>query len=303
MDYALPKTRLAPRHAAFVAPARPRAQLWRTITGLLLAVAIYLCVMAGAFTVYALLHGVAAAETLLAAMAVASTPASLFAVLASFGAMFIGLGLACRIVLKRGLASLIGRPARALRDFARAVGVFGVIYGAALLVYLSFNPTVPNLPILIWLGLVPLTVLGLIVQTGAEELLFRGYLQQQLAARFSSPWLWAVLPSAIFGFLHLDPARLGATAPYAVAAAVIFGLIAADLTARSGSLGAAWGAHFANNFFALAVLSLDGTMTGFALRVTNYRIDELAPNALLLASDLLPMVAAWWILRRWLDRV
>jgi DNA-directed RNA polymerase subunit RPC12/RpoP len=47
---------------------------------------------------------------------------------------------------------------------------------------------------------------GVLIQTGAEEVLFRGYLQQQLAARFASPIAWMVLPSAIFALPAL-PAR------------------------------------------------------------------------------------------------
>ncbi len=48
-----------------------------------------------------------------------------------------------------------------------------------------------------------------LIQTGAEELVFRGYLQQQLAARFASPLIWMVLPALIFGAVHYDPATAG----------------------------------------------------------------------------------------------
>jgi uncharacterized protein len=49
-----------------------------------------------------------------------------------------------------------------------------------------------------------------------------------------------------------------------VGAAATFGLIAADLTARTGSIGAAWGFHFANNTMAITILATDGTITGLS---------------------------------------
>ena len=290
---------MTPRFAAYIAPAQPRAQIWRTVVGLFVTAVVYLALIAAGFAIHTVLFGPSQTRDLLASMAVSSTPRTLLLVLATFLPMIIGLALACRWLHKRRLGSLIGSGPRALRDFSRAVAVFGLIYGVGLVLYLLFGASERNLPLGIWLTLLPLTALGLLLQTGAAELLFRGYLQQQLAARFARPLIWAVLPSVLFGLLHFDPARLGETAPYAVVGATVFGLMAADLTARSGSLGAAWGAHFANNFFAVALLSVDGTLTGLALRVTDYSIDELTPSPWLAATDLLPMLLAWWLLRRW----
>ena len=57
-----------------------------------------------------------------------------------------------------------------------------------------------------WLiGLIPALAL-ILMQVAAEEVAFRGYLLQQLRARFRSPLVWAVLPALVFGALHFDPA-------------------------------------------------------------------------------------------------
>ena len=40
------------------------------------------------------------------------------------------------------------------------------------------------------------------LQASSEELVFRGYLPQQLAARFGNPAVWGFLPSILFGALH-----------------------------------------------------------------------------------------------------
>jgi hypothetical protein len=64
----------------------------------------------------------------------------------------------------------------------------------------------------LWASFLPLALVGVLVQTGAEEVLFRGYLQQQLAARFASPLAWMVLPSVIFALLHYQPELMGENA-------------------------------------------------------------------------------------------
>ena len=99
----------------------------------------------------------------------------------------------------------------------------------------------------------------------AEELLFRGYLTQALAARFRSPLAWALVPSLAFGALHWDGAAYGADAWLAVAAATAVGLALADVTARTGNLSAAIGLHFANNVAALLVVAMPGPTAALAL--------------------------------------
>ena len=166
---------MTPRFAAYIAPAQPRAQIWRTVVGLFVTAVVYLALIAAGFAIHTVLFGPSQTRDLLASMAVSSTPRTLLLVLATFLPMIIGLALACRWLHKRRLGSLIGPGPRALRDFSRAVAVFGLIYGVGLALYLLFGASERNLPVGIWLTLLPLTALGLLIQPGAEELLFRGY--------------------------------------------------------------------------------------------------------------------------------
>jgi len=145
-------------------------------------------------------------------------------------------------------------------------------------------------------------LVALAIQTGAEELVFRGYLQQQLAARFASPVVWALLPSVGFGMLHYDPATLGANAWLVVGATGLFGLIAADLTARSGTLGMAWGLHFANNFVALALIAPLGDLSGLALFRVPFAMDDTGLMRLALAFDVAMLCTVWALARVWLAR-
>ncbi|MDJ0629759.1 MAG: CPBP family intramembrane metalloprotease [Rhodobacter sp.] len=232
----------------------------------------------------------------------AATPAGTLILLATFLGMALGPMLAVRLLHRRPVGSLFGRAARAIRDFAGAAAIATVIYAAAVAVWFAVFDATPQLDPILWLALLPLSLAGIALQTGAEELVFRGYLQQQLAARFRSPVVWMILPSLIFGAVHYDPATTGGNALLIVGATGIFGLAAADLTAATGSLGAAWGLHFANNVFAILIVAVDGTLPGLALYTTPYAADDNGLLPMLILGDVAVLILTWFILRRALQR-
>ncbi len=120
------------------------------------------------------------------------------------------------------------------------------------------EPQTEMRPLAGWLAFLPVLLFGLMVQTGAEELLYRGYLQQQTAALFPHPIVWLVFPSLWFGLAHLDLSQPGAEMWAYVLWATVLGIACADLTARTGSIGAAWGLHLANNIFAVCFVADKG---------------------------------------------
>ena len=123
-----------------------------------------------------------------------------------------------------------------------------------------------------------------------------------MAARFRSPVVWLILPALAFGAVHFDPGTAGGNVWIVVAAAALFGLAAGDLTARTGSLGAAWGFHFANNAVAILFISTKGTITGLSLMQTPYGADNTDVARLLMFGDLALLLIAWALLRRLLRR-
>lgn len=248
---------------------------------------------------YALWAGPIGFRVAMQALSQGESPGAMLAILASFVAMAAGPILAVRLVHRRRAGTLFGPAARTLRDFARGAGAVVAVYAVAILVWSLAYDARPGLPPGTWaLFLIP-ALIGLAIQTGAEELLFRGYILQQLAARFRSPIVWALLPSLAFGILHFDAGRLGgAMALWAVAATTLFGLMAADLTARTGSLGAAWGLHFGNNAFGILVLGTPGNLSGLALFLTPYSAEEMADAGAVPVLDILFLMLAWWVTRR-----
>jgi membrane protease YdiL (CAAX protease family) len=295
-------TLVSPAFAAYLAPARPRPALWRLLAGLALISVVYVAGNAGALGLLAVLRGREAAGTLTAKLAIASTPATVLILLATFAPLALGTALAARLLHRRSLASLIGPRRRVIRDFGRAALTVLAVYAPMIGLWVLLFDSLPNLPAGLWLALLPLTCLGIAVQTLAEELVFRGYMVQQLAVRFAAPVIWVGLPALAFAGLHFDPGRMGGAAPLAVAFALGFALIATDLTRRTGSLGAAWGMHFANNLIAIAGMATGPSLSGLALRATPYGPEAMAASPLLVAADLLPLLVAWGLLRRWLAR-
>jgi hypothetical protein len=283
----------------FVAPARARPQLWRLALGVVLVV---LCVLLGTGVVFGLgwfLAGRGEDGAIWAdSMVSAETPLGTLLLLFSFLGMAVGAMLAARWLHRRPAGTLFGPAVRTLRDFVRAAAVVGGLMTLSVALWSASYDAVPNLPLATWAALLPLTLLGLLIQTGAEELVFRGYLMQQLAARFRSPVIWALVPSLVFGAVHYNPALPPEGALVLIGAAAMFGLAAADLTARTGSIGAAWGFHFMNNLFAVAILSTEGTITGLSLLATPYSVEDSARFDALILVDLAFLILAWWLVRR-----
>ena len=293
----------SPAFDRFVEPARRYPQIWRLVLGVVLAFVVY-TVWTVAVIAAAYFHQRPDCDPLgwVSSLAEARTPGGTIVLLATFGGMALGPMAAARLLHRRPAGTLFGPRVRVLRDFVTAAAIVFAVLGVSVLLWSLRYDAVPNLSPGAWLAILPLTLLGLLVQTGAEEVLFRGYLQGQLAARFRSPIIWLVLPSLIFGIVHLDPASAGDNAWLIVGAAGIFGLVAADLTARTGSIGAAWGFHFANNTFAVAILSTDGTITGLARYLTPYTIADLDGSALLVLADVGMLLIAWLLVRRAVGR-
>lgn len=282
---------------AFLAPARRRPQVWRLLLGCVLMAAVALLWIAGTFGGIAALAGPGRAAEVMRRMLPPDTPAGTLLLLSTFFGMALAPVLAARLLHGRGPATLFGPPARVARHFGAAFATVAALYGLSVLLWSAgFDPE-PNLGAGLWLRLLPLSLLLVLVQTAAEEMIFRGYLMQQIAVRL--PWRVAYLglPAVLFGALHFDPATMGSTAWLVVGSATLFGLAAADLTRVTGSLGAAWGLHFANNALAILFVATKGSITGLALYVTPYGADEAGVTAPLILVDLLALGLVWALLR------
>ncbi len=286
----------------FAAAARPRTELWRSVLGTVLIGALYLMAIISFFQFVERVWGPWTAARLSQGIASGSTPQALTMLLFSFAAMGGAVFVVTRLLHGRSGITLFGPLPQALSDFLHTALPILALW----VVLLPLSALAPEVgrhltvgQLLVWL---PLALPGLLIQIGSEELLFRGYLQQQLAARFQAPLAWAVLPSMLFGALHYAPAEFGRNASLMALWATLFGLFAADLTARTGNLGAALGFHFATNFSAIFLVGLYGNLDGLAL--FNLVINTRDPGQVIpfLAVDFMSMLVSWLLARQFLCR-
>ncbi|WP_424932597.1 lysostaphin resistance A-like protein [Amaricoccus macauensis] len=260
---------------AYIAPVGRHVQVWRTLLGCVIIAATW-----GVVTT-------ASALVLTQVPAVRGHPAGMtLLILYLFGGMTLGAVLAARLAQRRNAMSLVSPQGFRPRLFwMPAAGLLAVL-SIGTLIYILFLDATPNVPPGRWLMLLPFGLLGVLIQTSAEEIVFRGYLMQSLAARFRSRIVWLGVPSILFGALHWDATIHGPNAWLVVASATLVGLIFADVTARCGDLLPAIGLHFANNALALLVLAPPSPLAGLSLFEMGGETQDVATMRLLHLSDI-----------------
>jgi membrane protease YdiL (CAAX protease family) len=283
------------RHEGLGAPARARAELWRLLVGLLVVGAVSMALG----TAFNLVLSLFVSPAWLLELADGSTPGAMLALLGSFAFLVAGVAVCVRTLQGRSLGTVIGPLPVAVSQFART-SIFLVLLMLCIAVLPPYDmgaPLTPNLAIGVWLTFLPLGVCVLLIQTGAEEILFRGYLQQSLAARFKSPFVWMVLPSALFAMGHYVPAEAGDNAALVAVWAGLFGILMADLTARAGTLGPAIAVHMFNNFTALLIVASPTSLNGLSLFLLPYEMSDTEALRPWLAVDFAFMIIAWLVAR------
>ena len=282
---------------AFAAPARARSELWRTFLGAVFAVDAYLGITLLAFEVLRAAVSPLISDALIDAFTAGRTATGMTLLLFSFLGLVAGVVVALRLLHRRSVLTLVGpfRPAAA--DFFRVTIAVTALALVLMPLSVGSDQVGRHLTLGQFFAWLPLAIPGLLVQTGAEELAFRGYLQQQLGARYRSPVMWLLLPSVLFGALHYAPDVYGPGAIWIALWAVLFGCLAADLTARTGNLGAAIGLHFANNFSAICLVGVYGDMDGLALYNVVVNLNDFSAVAPLLVVDFAWIVVVWLLAR------
>lgn len=290
-----------PAHASFVAPARARPELWRLFAGLAVTLVVYALCVAAIFGLIALWTGAEGARAWLDEVSTEAGPTGTLLLLATFVGMALGPMAAVWLLHRRTALSLFGPIPAMIRHFGVTLAICVAVYAVTALIPTPSLTLLPNTEMSIWASFLPLALVGVLVQTGAEEVLFRGYLQQQLAARFASPVMWMILPSALFAALHYQPEIMGPNTWLMIAAVFVFAILAADLTAVTGNIGAAWALHFVNNALAILVVATDGPLSGLALYIASLPPDSTEIRTLFYL-DIATTVALWAAIRFVLTR-
>ncbi len=288
-------------HVPFVAPARVRPELWRLFVGLLLTAVVYALCSAAIFGLVIAWSGIGGAISWMEELSSTAGPTGTLLLLATFVGMAVGPMLAVRFLHRRSVQSLFGPLPVLAQHFFITLLICAVVFAVTALIPTPTMAPLPNTELSLWMSFLPLALVGVLIQTGAEEILFRGYMQQQLAARFSSPIVWMVLPSAVFAALHYQPEIMGDNTWLMMGAVFVFAILAADITAVTGNIGAAWAMHFVNNALAILIVATDGPLSGLALYMAPISPDSVDIRPLFYL-DIATTVALWAVVRLILRR-
>ena len=277
-------------HEMLVGPARGRPELWRLLAGLVLGSAIAMALGVVLNNLLATL-----APRLIDRPKPGDTPGSLLVLLYGYALVTASIFIAARILQNRRAASLIGPLPLALGHFWRVLRILVLLIAALAILppYDMGDELVPNLDPGTWFVLLPLSLGAVLIQSSSEEILFRGYIQQSLAARFQNPLIWMVVPSILFGLGHFVPADAGENAWLVALWAFVFGLMMSDLTARAGTLGPAIALHMVNNTTALLLVSVPDSLSGLSLATTPYAMSDAEQMRSWLLIDFVFMTVTW----------
>ncbi len=165
-----------------------------------------------------------------------------------------GIFLAMRFIHRRRLRTLI-TPAHSI-VWGRLFQGFGLWFVLAALMSVVEALLYPGRYVwsLDMRRFVPFVFLALIfipIQTGAEELFFRGYILQAAGLRLRNIWVLSTISGLLFGLPHLVNPEASVNYPLFGFYYFAFGFSLAYISLRDGRLELALGAHAANNLFSV----------------------------------------------------
>ncbi len=156
--------------------------------------------------------------------------------------------------------------------------IWAIILGVMLVVDYILDPSnfVMQFDMTRFVILVVVSLLLFPFQTTYEEVLFRGYLAQGVAAWTRNRWLVVLLPSLLFGFMHIMNPEVKEygfwlTIPQYVLFGVIFGII----TVLDDGIETAMGAHAANNIFMSILVTNKASVLQTSALFEQQRVDPL----------------------------
>lgn len=276
----------------FISPAKDSSQLWRLSSSVLVCIACWVVVTELAKVLF--FSNVENSELMLG-----NTKIGMIFILLSFFGLLLGTFLIAKLH-KRPFKSLLGIEHRLKKYFSITFCicfVFGLI-STYLIVVAGENDLITNLNYTLWIKYLIWGLPLLFVQVLAEEVFFRGYLVQQLAAKYRSFLVWMIIPSLAFGFAHYDPETYGKSSFLIVILLTVYSIFSIDLTRRTGNIGAAVGFHFANNIFAVFIFGSPKKMSGLSLFILPVDFEEANELKLILITEISVLVVMWVILVR-----
>jgi membrane protease YdiL (CAAX protease family) len=282
-----------------------RPRLWRWIIGTLFIVTIWQVLGLGLTFLLASFFGLdtellfSTADEDLAAIRALPAWSSAATALISFLPLLVATLLTYRVILKKNIKSLF--TSRDKYSYKRtwvgfaSLALISITFGSFDLILnwdsytFSFKASAFLPYLLIAFTLLP-------IQTTAEELFFRGWIQRWLDNGKKKQWSISILSGVIFSLPHLaNPEVAGNELFFPIISYGATGFMLAWVTYRDQSLELAIGAHFANNLLAvLLVSSQDSALPSVSL----LSVPEVVWGPAALFSVLMVPIFIW-LTNRW----
>jgi hypothetical protein len=171
----------------------------------------------------------------------------------------IGFLVGLKFVHKKTFTSILtGFQKFRFNRFWFAFGVWGILLTVVVLVqYFSDPDTLTvNFNLGGFLISLLLMVIFMPIQTGLEEVIFRGYLLQGLSQVFKNGYVPLIITSSLFGLAHMSNPEVRAYGwPIMLAYFVCFALFMGAITLLDEGLELAFGIHFANNIISSVLIN------------------------------------------------
>lgn len=255
----------------YIAAGASRPGFWRVILGTALIGAFWVggtvAVLSSWRFLNTMLYGHLDTDARLGGLIQGGSPGMVAVMLLTFAGIWVGVFVVLRLLHGQRFMTLFAPEGRIrMGDLTLGFTVAAAFALTSLPIGLMIAvPVVTSLALLEWLGFALLLLVLVFIQATAEELIFRGYLLQQLALRSRNPLIWAVIPSAAFGALHWTNAPSWELSFYYAVATFLIGLALAALVWRTGSLWASTGMHVGFNIIGLTIAGTDGLLSGAQL--------------------------------------
>ncbi|WP_417242349.1 CPBP family intramembrane glutamic endopeptidase [Celeribacter sp.] len=223
------------------------------------------------------------------------TPGGLFVVLAGFAILVVATVITAERLTARSLRDITGPSALMRRDFWATLKWLSGLLVVLLILPSGGDPAQVSVQYGFsqWLFWVPFAVIGLMVQVLAEELFFRGYFQTQITGATKSYVFGVVGSAALFGVGHVSPVADGLAGYFPVLWAICFGVVAGDLTMRSGTIGPAVAIHLVNNFAAMMFAPHKDVFSGFGMWVSTANLEDLYSDPMIMIYEFAFLAVTW----------
>ena len=188
---------------------------------------------------------------------------TLFLLLLTFVAAFIGIYIAVRYINQQKFIEIV--TARKKVDWNRVFFSFSLwavftIVSIAIMYYTSPQDFVVNFNLVPFLGLAVIAILLIPIQTSTEEFVFRGYLMQGFGTLFLNKWAPLLTTSVLFGLMHIFNPEVDKIGYIILIYYIGTGLFLGIITLMDDGMELSLGFHAANNLIGALLVTTDWTV-------------------------------------------